>query len=80
MYFDLNTLLQLVENLSCLEEPFLKEDIEEIIKGLPIDKSPRPDGFNGEFLKKYWPIMAQDFLRLCHGFYDENIYVSSKEG
>jgi hypothetical protein len=52
MHFDLNTLLQLVENLSYLEEPFLREDIEEIIKGLPIDKSPRPDDFNGEFLKK----------------------------
>jgi hypothetical protein len=52
MYFDLNTLLQPLENLSWLEEPFLSEEIEKIIKDLPADKSSGPDGFNGEFLKK----------------------------
>jgi hypothetical protein len=77
MYFNLNSLLQPIENLSCLEEPFLREEIEGIIKDLQSDKSPRFDGFNGEFLKKYWPIVAQGFLRLCHGFYDENICMQS---
>jgi hypothetical protein len=52
MYFDLNTLLRPVKNLSCLEEPFHKEEIEQIIKDLKGDKSSSPDGFNGEFLKK----------------------------
>jgi hypothetical protein len=77
MYFDLNSLLQPVGNLSCLEEPFLREEIEEIIKDLSADKSCGPGGFNREFLKKCWPIVAQDFLRLCHGFYDGNICMQS---
>jgi hypothetical protein len=47
MYFNLNSLLQPIENLSCLEEPFLREEIEGIIKDLQSDKSPRFDGFNG---------------------------------
>lgn len=39
-------------DLSHLEEPFTHEEIDLIIKGLPNDKSPGPDGFNNEFLKK----------------------------
>jgi hypothetical protein len=78
MYFDLNSLLRLVENLSCLEEPFHNEEIEQIIKDLPTDKSPGPDGFNGEFLgEKCWHIVASDFLRLCQGFYEENMCMQS---
>jgi hypothetical protein len=77
MYFDLNTLLRPVKNLSCLEEPFHKEEIEQIIKDLKGDKSSSPDGFNGEFLKKCCPIVESDFLSLCQGFYDEDICMQS---
>lgn len=44
-------------NLNLLEEPFTQEEIDNVIKGLPNDKSLGPDGFNNEFLKKYWPII-----------------------
>jgi hypothetical protein len=44
IYFDLSSLLQPIENLSCLEESFLKEEIEGIIRDLSSDKSPDPDG------------------------------------
>ena len=39
-------------HLFCLEAPFLNEEIDGIIKALPNDKSPGPDGFNNEFMKK----------------------------
>jgi hypothetical protein len=34
-----------------LEAPFSKEEIEDVVKGLPNEKSPGPDGFNNEFIK-----------------------------
>lgn len=38
------------EHLHDLELPFTKEEIDEIIKHMPSDKSPDPDGFNGTFM------------------------------
>lgn len=39
MFFDLNDLLDVVPNLEWLEEPFMKEEIDNIIQNLPTDKS-----------------------------------------
>jgi hypothetical protein len=40
---------------------------------LPSGKSLDPDGFNTDFMKKWWRIIAADFYELCNGFYDQNI-------
>jgi hypothetical protein len=37
---------------------------------MPADKSPGPDGFNGQFLKTCWHIIKEDIYRLCFDFYD----------
>jgi hypothetical protein len=47
------------------------------IQNLPSDKSLGPDGFNGDFLKKCWPTISQDFYDLCQGFYEGNICMKS---
>jgi hypothetical protein len=52
MYFDLQSPLIRIDHAAVLEEPFSKEEIDSIIQLLPTEKSPGPDGFNGEFLKK----------------------------
>jgi hypothetical protein len=39
-------------NLGDLENPFSNEEIDKIIHDLPTGKSPGPDGFNLDFMKK----------------------------
>jgi hypothetical protein len=52
MYLDLPSILVQESNLSDLERPFSKEEIDKVVADLPNNKSPGPDGFNGEFMKK----------------------------
>ena len=52
---DLNSLLQASNNLGCLEMPFTIEEIDNVIQQLSIDKSPGPDDFNTDFVKKCCP-------------------------
>jgi hypothetical protein len=80
IYFDLQELLVRAENLEDLEEPFTKEEIDAIIKDLPIDKCPGQDGFNSDFLRKCWPIVCHEYYKICQGFYAENICMQSING
>jgi hypothetical protein len=55
--------------------PILQQEIDLIVKMIPTDKAPGPDGFNGLFLWKYWDIIKTDFYQLCQDFFDGNIDV-----
>ena len=63
-----NFFIQRIDNLEILEAPFSHVEIDNIIKSLPNDKSPGPDEFNNEFLKKSWPIIKREFYDLCNAF------------
>ena len=52
MLLDLDSLPRTHHDLSTLEEPFTHEEIDSVVASLPSDKSPRPDGFNTDFIKK----------------------------
>ena len=50
MNFDLS-LLTRVDGLEALSRPFTNDEVEEVIKHLPSDRAPGPDGFTGLFLR-----------------------------
>jgi hypothetical protein len=78
--FDLSSLISLQEDLHWLEEPFTKQEIDSTVAALPTDKSPGPDGFNTNFLKKCWSIISQDFYDLCEQFYQGDVCLRSING
>jgi Holliday junction resolvase RusA-like endonuclease len=45
MHFNLHHLIQ-KHDLHQIEAPFTKEDIDNIVKKMPLDKAPGSDGFN----------------------------------
>jgi hypothetical protein len=56
--------------LEQMDDCFSREEIDELVKDLPTDKSPGLDGFNGLFMKKCWAIIKEDFYRLFNSFYE----------
>ena len=67
MHFDLEDLLGNQINpdiFKDIEQPFLDEEINNVVKDLPTDKSPGPDGFNDEFLKDCRDIIGADVRNL----------------
>lgn len=60
--------------------PFTHQEIDYVVRALPSDKSPGLDGFNTDFVKKCWPIISEDFYKVCHDFYNGNICLQSING
>ena len=80
MGFDLPQLIQPVEGLEVLSAPFSQEEISKVLAELPTDRAPGPDGFNGMFINKCWPIIEHDFLHLIQAFYDGQISLENING
>jgi hypothetical protein len=80
MQFNLQTLLTKVDGLDALSKPFEEKEMDDIIKCMPADRSPGPDGFNGRFLKKCWSVIKKDFYQLANDFYEEKISLESING
>ena len=66
MRFNLSKLLRSQVDFDSLTTPFSHAEIDAVIKDMPPDRAPGPDGFNGLFLKKCWHIISADFIRLVH--------------
>ena len=70
MGFDLDTLIARVDGLEDLSQPFTDSEVDVVIKNMPPDHAPGPDGFSGLFLKRCWPILNEDFMQLVKEFYE----------
>lgn len=77
---NLEELIFMAEDLEVLEVPLAHEEIDEVVESLATDKTPGPDGFNNDFLKKCWSTIAPDFYALCEGFQTGEICLQSING
>jgi len=77
MQFDLPALINVNVDLNSLVAPFSREEIDLMIKQIPTDKAPGPDGFNGLFMKKCWQIIKEDFYKLCDAFFELDVNLES---
>jgi hypothetical protein len=59
MRFDLQRLITYVDGLDDIVAPFTIEEMDAVVKSMPLDKAPSPDGFNGFFMKKCWSIIRR---------------------
>jgi hypothetical protein len=59
---DLHTLGMPAHNLEDLEAIFSEEEIWGVIKEMPPDRAPGPDGFIGAFYKRAWPIIKGELM------------------
>lgn len=50
MKFDLPSIVKKIDGLDVLTVPFTREEIDQVVKEMPGDRAPGPDGFNGSFL------------------------------
>lgn len=53
-----------------LDAPFTTQKIEMVIKEMPPEKAPGPDGFIGCFYKKCWSIIKEDLIQALTFFYN----------
>ncbi|XP_071685378.1 uncharacterized protein [Lolium perenne] len=80
MQFNLEGILEsnVTEEMNnLLQAPFSHKEIEDVVKNLPNDKSPGPDGFNNEFVKCCWSIIAPDIKKLISDFHAGSISLES---
>jgi hypothetical protein len=56
-------------DLSSLCGRFFEQEVWSVIKSLPPDKVPGPDGFSARFLQAAWPIIHHDLMLAFDSFW-----------
>jgi hypothetical protein len=52
-----------------LDEHFTEQEILTVIRSMPPDKAPGPDGFTARFLQQTWEIIRPDIMKALDAFW-----------
>ena len=65
------------EEIEIMNNRITSTEIEAVIKNLPKNKSPGPDGFTGEFHQTYREELMTILLKLCQKIAEEETFLNS---
>jgi hypothetical protein len=72
-FIDLEEVYPTQIDLSTLTQPFSEDEILNVLKLIPRDKSPGPDGFGSGFYQDFWSLIKLDILTLFQHFFKDRL-------
>ena len=63
------------EEIEIMTNPITSSEIEAVLKNLPKNKSPEPDGFTGEFYQTFRQELMPILLKFCQNIAEEGALI-----